>query len=183
MRRIRVHEGAGVAFQPLGGAHPQRLDRPLHESLALRTPWDGMAGRDAQALEHAGAVIEHQVVGVAGAVVAVEHGRDARPHAGHAQGVQHGQLALGQGNGDAHATARRHVDDGREFRLERLSVERMQDFGVKGGAVRRVHVAGPQFGRVAPPVGPQLEQRIARGAPGFLCRGAHLGKRAAHCID
>ena len=181
--RVPVHERAGIAGQPLRRPYPERLDSSFHKALALRAARYGIGGRDPQTGHHARAVVQQQTVDVARPAIAVEQGRDAAVTAGHAQGVQHGQGAFGQGHGDAHAAARGHVQDGRDFRLEGLAVVRVQHLRVKGGAVRRINIGGPQLRGVAALVGAQLQQGIARGPSGFALRLAHLGQQAAAGMD
>ena len=181
--RVPVHERAGIAGQPLRRPYPERLDRSFHKALALRAARYGISGRDPQTGHHARAVVQQQTVDVARPAIAVEQGRDAAVTTGHAQGVQHGQGAFGQGYGDAHAAARGHVQDGRDFRLEGLAVVRVQHLRVKSGAVRRINIGGPQLRGVAALVGAQLQQGIARCPSGFALRLAHLGQQAAAGMD
>ena len=141
--RVPVHERAGIAGQPLRRPYPERLDRSFHKALALRAARYGISGRDPQTGHHARAVVQQQPVDVARPAIAVEQGRDAAVTAGHAQGVQHGQGAFGQGHGDAHTAARGHVQHCRNLRLEGLAVIRVQHLGVKSGAVSGVNVGGP----------------------------------------
>ena len=141
--RVRIHERAGVAGQPLCRPYANGLDRALHEAFALRLPRYGVGGRDAQTHQHARAVVPQLRVDVSRPVVGVEHGRDAAVAAGHAQGVQHGQGTFGQGHGDAHTAPGGYVQNKGDLRLEGLAVVRVQHLGVKGRAVSRVGVRGP----------------------------------------